>query len=131
MNKIRFNYSLKNIGLPTHNQYRRTLIQKVESITQRMRWKANFFLNSETRSEKIYYGLPSNNNAPPLRELKTFEDDLVKLVQNVTFRNINEPFLNNIKNDLKNMNSSKNACMYLQTKQRTSTKFHQPNITNY
>ena len=77
-----------------------------------MRWKAHFFLNGETRSEKIYYGLPSNNNAPPLRELKTFEDDLVKLVQNVTFRNINEPFLNNIKNDLKNMNSSKNVYVF-------------------
>ena len=112
MNKIRFNYSLKNIGLPTQNQYRRSLLQKVESVTQRMRWKAHFYLNGETRNDKHFYGLPSNNNAPPVSQLKAFEDDLVKLVQNVSFRKINEPFLNNIKKDLKNIKSSKSIFVF-------------------
>jgi hypothetical protein len=76
-----------------------------------MRWKAHFLL-SETRSENYYYGLPSKNNAPPLSELKAFEDDLVKLVQNVTFRNINEPFLNIIKNYVKDINTSKNVFVF-------------------
>ena len=92
LNKIGFNYSLKNIGLPTQNQYRRSLIQKVESVTQRMRWKAHFYLNGETKNEKYFDGLPSNHSAPPVRLLKPFEDDLVKLVQN-------EPFLNSINKD--------------------------------
>ena len=112
MNKIRFNYSLKNIGLLTQNQYRRSLIQKVESVTQRMRWKAHFYLNSETKNEHYFYGLPTNHSAPPVSSLKPFEDDLVKLVQNITFRKINEPFLNSINKDLRNIKSSKNVFVF-------------------
>ena len=112
MNKIQLNYSLKNIGLPTQNQYRRSLLQKVESVTQRMRWKAYFYLNGEKRTEKCFYGLPSNKNAPPVSELKAFEDDIVKLVQNVSFRTINDPFLNTVNKDLRNITSSKNMYVF-------------------
>ncbi len=84
----------------------------MESVTQRMRWKAHFFLNSNTRSEKYFYGLPSNRNAPPVSNLKAFEDDLVKLIQNISFRDINEPFLNTINKDLKTINNSKNVYVF-------------------
>ena len=67
-----FSFSLKNIGLPTQNQYRRSLIQKVESVTQRMRWKAHFYLNGETKNEQYFYGLPTNHSAPPESSLKPF-----------------------------------------------------------
>ena len=122
---------MKNIGLPTHNQYRRSLLQKVESVTQRMRWKAHFYSNGETRNDKHFYGLQSNNNAPPVSQLKAFEDDLGKLVHNVSFRRINGPFLNNIKKDLKNIKSSKNIFVFADIRPKISMKFHLSNITNY
>ena len=129
MNRVRFNYSLKNIGLPTQNGFHRSLLQKVESVTQRMRWNAHFYLNGETKKELYFYGLPSNHNAPPVSVLKPFEDDLVKLVQNISFRKINEPYLNTLNKDLKNINTSKNV--YVLQRQRTFTKYHSPNTTNY
>jgi hypothetical protein len=44
--------------------------------------------------------------------LKAFEDDLVKLIQNISFRDINEPFLNTINKDLKTINNSKNVYVF-------------------
>ena len=45
MQQIKFNYSLKNIGLTSKDVYTRSLINKTLSVIQRMRWKAHFFLN--------------------------------------------------------------------------------------
>ena len=47
MQQIKFSYSLKNIGLPTHNSYLRRLINKTENFVQRIRWKAHFFLHTD------------------------------------------------------------------------------------
>ena len=62
MDKIQFNYSLKNIGLPKHYQYQKRLIDKMESVIQRMRWKAYYFLNGEPKTKEYdTFGLPSKN----------------------------------------------------------------------
>ena len=47
MEKVNFNYSLKNIPIPSNNLYLKTLIDKVSSLIRRMRWKAYFFDNPE------------------------------------------------------------------------------------
>ena len=43
MEQIRFNYSMTNIPIPPKNAYLRKLIEKVENVIKRMRWKAFFF----------------------------------------------------------------------------------------
>ena len=43
MEKINFNYSLKNIPTPSRSSYQLKLIDKIESAFKRMRWKAFFF----------------------------------------------------------------------------------------
>ena len=45
MEKIYFNYSLKNIPVPSRTSYKLQLIDKIEILIKRMRWKAHFFLN--------------------------------------------------------------------------------------
>jgi hypothetical protein len=75
MDKIQFNYSLKNIGLPKHHQYQKRLIYKMESVIQRMRWKACYFLNGKPKTkEHDTFGLPSKNCAPVVTEMKAFEE---------------------------------------------------------
>jgi hypothetical protein len=73
-----------------------------------MRWKAHFFLNENkpTKSENKF-GLPSINYAMPTSEMKAFEEDLVKFTSNITFRKVNDSFLNKIHEDLKKVHSSK------------------------
>lgn len=65
-----------------------------------MRWKAHFFLNPDTTPRsKETYGFKSTKNPPPIDELKDFEDDMLKMIQSVKFKNINNSFLTKLKED--------------------------------
>jgi len=100
MEKFNINYSTKTIPLPSRNDYLQRLIEKTEKVLRRMRWKAHFFLNPDTTSSsKETYGFKSTKNPPPVEELKDFEDDMLKMIQSVKFRQINNPFLNKLKED--------------------------------
>ena len=66
-----------------------------------MRWKAYFFLNPDVTSRtKETFGFHSAKNLPPIDELKGFEDDMLKMIQSIQFRKINNPFLLKLKNDI-------------------------------
>ena len=128
MQRIPINYSLKNIGIPSKDQYRRRLIEKVESVTQRMRWKAYFFLNKKTKAtSNDNFGLPSKAFAPPVPQMKAFEDDLLKLTSNITFRKVDDPFLNQIKDDMKNIRISNNVHVLADK----STNVYTTSVDNY
>ena len=48
MEKLNFNYSLKNIPIPDKKSYLIKLVDKIESVVKRMRWKAYFYLQRES-----------------------------------------------------------------------------------
>ena len=82
------------------NDYLQRLIEKTEQFLRRMRWKAHFFLNPDTASpSKETYGFKSTKNPPPIEELKDFEDDMLRMIQSVKFKQVNSPFLNKLKED--------------------------------
>ena len=88
MHRVQFKYSMKNIAIPGKNQYLRSLINKTKNVIHRMRWNAHFFMNGDNGlSRNDYFGLPSNKCAPPINEMKDFEEDLMHLISNVKFRN--------------------------------------------
>ena len=73
MRKFRLEYSLKNIPIPSRDNYLRNLIEKMESVLKRMRWKAHFFLKGEKNQENIeHFGLSSIAKHLPLFWNKTF-----------------------------------------------------------
>ena len=96
MKQVRFNYSLKNIGLPSQDCYRRMLIDKIENVVSRMRWKAHFFLHEPNATEQYKFGLKSKNLPPVIDEMKSFEDDVIELIENIKFRKVTDTFLNNL-----------------------------------
>ena len=121
MQQIKFNYSLKNIGLTSKDVYTRSLINKTQSVIQRMRWKAHFFLNQAnndtdqdraanrpTGSQANTYGLKSKLSAPSVTELRAFEDDVARLIENVKFRDVNNEFMKELERDKKKIKSSTN-----------------------
>ena len=64
----------------------RNLIDKVESVLKRMRRKAHFFLKGEKNQENTnQFGLSSNKTPPTILELKPFEEDVLKLLENIKF----------------------------------------------
>ena len=48
MEKIIFNYSVKNIPTPAKASYQLMLMDKIESVIRGMLWKANCYLKKDT-----------------------------------------------------------------------------------
>ena len=72
-----------------------------------MRWKAHFFLNPTTDSSpKQTYGFKTRKCPPQIEELKKFENDLFKMVEEIRFRTVNDQFLNNLKRDINSIKTS-------------------------
>ena len=63
MRQFRLDYPLKNIPIPSRDNYLRNWIEKVESVLKRMRWKAHFFLNGQKSQEFQVNNLNKERNA--------------------------------------------------------------------
>jgi hypothetical protein len=103
---------LKNIGLPSRDEYKKRLIDKIENVVTRMRWKAHFYLHEQNAKEQYKFGLKSKTAPPFIHEMKAFEDDLVNMMENIQFRNVSDKFLNNLDNDLKKVKTSPNVFVF-------------------
>ena len=108
MQQIRFNYSLKNIGLPGYDEYHRELFHKTENGIKRMRWKAHFYLNGESgKREK-----KSKQSPPAVPELKRFEDDIIHMTENIKFRHVDDEFMNTLEQDKRKVEASQNVFIF-------------------
>ena len=113
MRQFRFDYSLKNIPIPSQDAYLRNLIEKVENVLKRMRWKAHFFLKGDKISDQNNpFRFPSNKTPPTILEMKSFENDVINLIENIKFRNTANQFQISLANDLKKINSSPNIFVF-------------------
>ena len=77
-----------------------------------MRWIAHFFLNGQSKYERNNFGLKSKESPPFVKEMKGFEEDLVLMVERLRFREVNDPFLTKIDNDLRKVNPSSNMYIF-------------------
>ena len=59
----------------------------------------SFSIPTRPLSSKETYGFKSTKNPPPIEELKDFENDMLKMIQSVKFKQVNNPFLNKLKED--------------------------------
>ena len=108
MEKIQLKYSYKNIPIPSERTYKLQLVEKIEMLIKRMRWKAHFFeLNkdkdaADNEQEEIpnNYGLKSFHCPPQVKELTDFENELFDLVNAVKFRKTQNQFQKTLKEDM-------------------------------
>lgn len=116
-----FGYSMKNIPIPSNSRYKYKLIEMVESVIKRMRWKALFFLNNYNKgnnSENIpdavannTFKLKSRKCPPQIKEMIEFETDLSKMIENIKFRHTNSNFQKKLTQDLQKIKSMPEALM--------------------
>lgn len=101
MESTRFDYSTKNIPLPSERDYHRKLIEKTEQLCRRMRWKAYFYLNPDVSDKhKQTFGFTSRNTPPPIPAMLNFEKRLVTMIQKIKFRTVKCPFQRNLSSDI-------------------------------
>ena len=107
MEKIHLNYSLKNIPTQTKTSYQLMLMEKIESVIKRMRWKAHFYLKKDT-SNIVYtnYGFKTRNYPPQCKELQNFEKDLLDTIKLIRFRIVKDSFQRKLNEDILNIKSS-------------------------
>ena len=51
MEKLQFDYSHKNIPMPTERNDKLQLMEKIELVIKRMRWKAHFYKERKDAKE--------------------------------------------------------------------------------
>ena len=113
MKRHSFDYSTKNIPIPSKKLYLSKLIEKTELLIKRMRWKVIF--SGEERKElerKENFGFRSRNCPKQHPDLIDFENDLLNMVKNVTFRTVHNDFQDKLKKDISNIKNSKNAFIF-------------------
>ena len=109
MDKFNFGYSTNNTPITTERQYKLTLVEKIEVVIKRMRWKAFYFEQNDTcnNSKNIYYGLISDKTPLPMKLLEMFEKDLCKIVEKTKFGKINCEFQDKLNSDIKDITTSR------------------------
>ena len=104
MERMNFGYSVKNIPTPNQHTYKLQLIEKMEAVIKRMRWKAIFYNpgdpNMEDNEAPQTYGLKSNKCPKQVAALKKFEADVINIAANIKFRDTTNDFQKKMKKDL-------------------------------
>ena len=79
-----FHYSMEKIPVTTERSYLLKLIEQIETVIKRTRWKVIYYdMKRSIKTET--YGLKSQKAPPSINELATFGNDLIELVKNIKF----------------------------------------------
>ena len=118
MEKLQFDYSYKNIPIPTERNYKLQLMEKIERVIKRMRWKAHFYnerkeaKESEIQTIPETYGLKSLNCPPQLKELIQFERDLLDIIKSLKFRKSRNHFQKRLNDDINTTHNTNTTLLF-------------------
>ena len=105
-----------------------------------MRWKGIPFSNNEDNDRKTeWHGLKSLSSPSPVKELTSFENELISLVKNIKFRKAINHFQDQLQQDLKRMKASnktmtfadKTTNIYRLTREEYEKKVNESITTTY
>ena len=81
-----------------------------ESVSKQMRWRTFIYLRNEDeedeRGDGMHYGFNSLWCPPQIDELKSFEDDVARLIESVEFRTPCDNFQNTLRKDITHIKDS-------------------------
>ena len=85
------------------------MIEMIESLICRMRWRALLSEMQQDGETCNTYGFPSTKAPPPVEHLAAFEDDLYDLVRSIQFTPHLNEFQKQLHRDVKEITSSKDV----------------------
>ena len=127
MQRTSFSYSTKNIPVAPAAVYKKRLIEKTEQFLWRMRWKAFHYLNPVTAADKETFGFNTKNCPPVVEEMKDFEDCMISIIQNITFKRTQCQFQRDLQDNIVAVNNDD----HLFVKADKTTNFYKLDIPNY
>ena len=111
MEKLQLHYSPKNIPIPSERSYKLQLMDKIDQVIKRMRWKALFYMNRSENTQETY-GLKSLNCPPKIKEMVPFEKDLWNLVNKLKIRKIKSKFQRQLNEDIREIKRSNKVLVF-------------------
>ena len=131
MDRQNFNYSLKNIPIPSVKQIQLEFLNSIHNLSSRMKWRAFFYLNpNAVKNDKETFNLNTSKAPPQVKELKTFLDGLCELARNLKFRRFHNPFQKKLKEDLRKI-QSENKVIISGDKTRNQYSAEKDDYNNY
>ena len=88
---------------------------------------------------KDHYGFKTRRSLSQIEEMRDFKDDLIKLIKNIKFRKVNDPFQDKLRKEIKSVRDSndiivkadKTRSMYMVTKDQYCKQMHDNVTRNY
>ena len=107
MEKINFQYSMKNVPIPSNKEFRLEFIQSVNIFMKNLKWRAWHYLNPiQNAQKKETFQFNSTSPPPNVPELKILEEKMQNLTKTLEFKEgIRDSFQQQLKKDLKNINT--------------------------
>ena len=111
MEKSEIKHPLKNIPITSTESYQLNLIDKIESLVKRMRWRAFYYLNQQKSNNEIKetFGFRSMKCPPPCSGLIPFEKDMVTSLK---LRHVKDSFQRALSQDIRKIKSSPNVFVF-------------------
>ena len=92
-NRNYYNYSMKNIPLPSEKLYKTILIEKGELLIKEMRQTTHLYQDSRGKTSNLLnYIFKSRKVTPKHKDLIQFENDLLELIKSVNFKRVKNVF---------------------------------------
>ena len=125
MEKLDIDYSLKNIPIPSNESYLIKLIEKIESVVKRMRWRVHFFLQAkhENDIQREDFEFKSKITPPQCEHMEAFEKELLDIIPNIKFRSVKDAFQKKLKEEIPKIKQSPNVFVFAD---RTSNIYEMP-----
>ena len=102
MDHYKFDYSMKNVPIPSDKAFRIEFLNSIDKLSIRMKWRAFHFLNpNPNKTSKETFNFNTTNPPPPIKELKAFLDGLSEIAKNLKFKQVKDQFQSTLKKDLK------------------------------
>ena len=108
MERVNLGYSIKNIPLANERSYKLQLVEKIEALIKKMRWKVILYKtqNENKDMKRETFGLKTANCPTQVKELIPFENDLIQMAKDIKFRRTRSEFQDRMKSDIQNIRNS-------------------------
>ena len=114
--KANFDYSLKNIPIPSPKTHLKGVIANTETFLQNARWKCfHYLLPPKTNKKKTIpdtFGFKYPKSAPLVNELVPFEKDLNHLISTFEYSDHKTKFQKQLLKDVQTINKSPNIFVF-------------------
>ena len=110
--KLQFDYSYKNIPIPSERNYKLQLMENIELVIKRMWWKVHFYnkkkdvKENETQTIPKTYSLKSLKCPPQVKELIQFESALLNIIKSLKFQKTRSHFQKRLKDDINTIHNT-------------------------